>query len=113
MVARGALRFPFIFLESMASDLTFSTEDYLEVLLQLKEYFLQDFSSERQQLIQWRKHILWFAAGYPRSAKFRQQIFQIQDLAQLEQEVTSYFQSIQGAPKHLDLTQEFMSSGHG
>lgn len=113
MIARGALRFPFIFLETLDPTLKFTSEDYLEVLLKLGEYFIEDFSNERVQLLQLRKHAVWFAAGYPYSAKFRQDVFQSKDIKELQQLILNYFEQLRGRDKQLDLNQEFLTSGHG
>ncbi len=113
MIARGALRFPFIFLESIDPTLIFTPTDYCEVLLRLGQYFQEDFTSERLQLVQLRKHAAWFAAGYPHSAKFRQDIFLTKTLSELEKLIAHYFQSVATADKKLDLESEFMTSGHG
>ncbi len=115
MIARGALRFPFIFLESLMPSLQFSPSDYQELLLKLLDYFCQDFSNPRVQLLQARKHTVWFAAGYPHSAQFRSAVFRCNSLPELRKLINQYFSELStlGARKQLDLESSFLSSGHG
>jgi len=119
MIARGALRNPFIFLESL--DPTYASqkrsqflgEDYWEVIKRLRFYCEQTFKEERAILVQLRKLIVWFAAGFPRAAAFRSQIFGCQDLEECMKFAEDYFISLENSQKFINYDEIFMSSGHG
>jgi len=119
MIARGALRNPFIFLESLDPEYAkekksiFSGKDYLEVIQRLYQYTTETFSEERTILVQLRKLIVWFAAGFPHAATFRSQIFNSQNLQDCMNLSEDYFLSLQEAQKFINYEEVFMSSGHG
>ena len=113
MIARGAIRYPFIFLESLNPSLRFTSSDYLEVIQVLNILIDNHFKDERVKLVQLRKHIVWFTSGYPHSAKFRGEIFQTKSIKESIQSTERYFKTIEGQDKQIDLTQGFLTSGHG
>jgi len=116
MIARGALRNPFIFLESMQDnpkEQIFGAADYLEIIQRLFELICSAFDQERVRLIQLRKFIVWFAAGFPNASKFRANAFQNQDLDSLMLSSKQYFHSIENRAKSIDYEGVFMNSGHG
>lgn len=119
MIARGALRNPFIFLESLdpayasqkRSD--FSGKDYWEVIQRLHQYCAETFEEERTILVQLRKLVVWFAAGFPHAAAFRSQIFTCQVLEDCMKIAEDYFLSLGTSQKFINYDEVFMSSGHG
>ena len=119
MIARGALRNPFIFLESLDPDYAsqkrsiFLGADYWEVIQRLFEYTTETFSDERAVLVQMRKLIVWFAAGFPHAASFRSQIFSCQVLPECMKIAQDYFLSLGSSQKFINYNEVFMSSGHG
>lgn len=119
MLARGALRNPFIFLESLDPEYAnkkrsiFLGRDYWEVVQRLHQYVTDTFEEERACLVQMRKLIVWFAAGFPRAAAFRSSIFASQDLADTMKITEDYFMSLGDAQKFINYDEVFMSSGHG
>jgi tRNA-dihydrouridine synthase len=119
MIARGALRNPFIFLESLnpvyASQKRslFLGEDYWEVIERLRFYCEESFDEERTILVQLRKLVVWFAAGFPHAAAFRSQIFQCQVLEDCMKIAEDYFLSLGSSQKFINYDEVFMSSGHG
>lgn len=119
MIARGALRNPFIFLESLnpayagQKKSIFLGKDYWEVIQRLFEYTTETFNDERAVLVQIRKLIVWFAAGFPHAAAFRSQIFSCQDLADSMKLAEDYFLSLGNSQKFINYDEVFMSSGHG
>lgn len=119
MIARGALRNPFIFLESLdpfyanQKRSIFSGKDYWEVILRLHSYITETFPEERTSLVQMRKLIVWFAAGFPHAAAFRSQIFTCQVLEDTMKLTEDYFLSLGEAQKFINYDEVFMSSGHG
>lgn len=119
MIARGALRNPFIFLEGLdpfyASQKRsiFLGEDYWEVIKRLRFYCEETFKEERTILVQLRKLVVWFAAGFPHAASFRSQIFSCQDLNDCMKIAEDYFLSLGSSQKFINYDEVFMSSGHG
>ena len=119
MIARGALRNPFIFLESLNPEYAsqkksiFLGEDYWEVIQRLKKYCEDTFSEERTILVQLRKLVVWFAAGFPHAAAFRSQIFSCPDLETSMKIAEDYFLSLGNSQKFINYDEVFMSSGHG
>ena len=119
MIARGALRNPFIFLEGLDPEYAskkksiFLGKDYLEVVQRLHQYCTETFSEERTVLVQLRKLVVWFAAGFPHSASFRSQIFSCQDLNDCMKLSEDYFLSLGTHQKSINYDEVFMSSGHG
>lgn len=119
MIARGALRNPFIFLESLNPEYAsqkrsiFLGEDYWEVIERLKIYCEETFKEERTILVQLRKLVVWFAAGFPHAAAFRSQIFACQVLEDCMKIAEDYFLSLGTSQKFINYDEVFMSSGHG
>ena len=119
MIARGALRNPFIFLESMDPEYAsqkrsvFSGSDYWEVIQRLQHYCEETFTEERTILVQLRKLIVWFAAGFPHAAAFRSQAFACQNLEDSMKIAEDYFLSLGSSQKFINYDEVFMSSGHG
>ena len=119
MLARGALRNPFIFLESLDPAYAgqkrsiFLGKDYWEVIQRLFQYTTETFPEERTSLVQIRKLVVWFAAGFPHAAAFRSQIFSCQDLRDTMKITEDYFLSLGESQKFINYDEVFMSSGHG
>jgi tRNA-dihydrouridine synthase len=119
MIARGALRNPFIFLESLDSSYAsqkkslFLGKDYWEVIQRLHGYITETFPEERGVLVQLRKLVVWFAAGFPHAAAFRSQIFSTQSASDCMKITEDYFLSLGSSQKFINYDEVFMSSGHG
>lgn len=119
MIARGALRNPFIFLESYCqhnkeiSDIRFSGEDYFSIIERLAFYTDETFDNERLKLVQLRKFVAWFAAGFPGAAKFRGEIFKTNELSELINKTQSYFCGLRSNASKQIPDEVFMNSGHG
>jgi tRNA-dihydrouridine synthase B len=119
MIARGALRNPFIFLESLDPHYAsqkksiFLGKDYWEVIQRLHQYITETFPEERTSLVQLRKLIVWFAAGFPHAAAFRSQVFTCPDLGDTMKIAEDYFLSLGESQKFINYDEVFMSSGHG
>jgi tRNA-dihydrouridine synthase len=116
MIARGALRNPFIFLESFLEEEQmknyFTGADYWEAINLLHQYTEETFEDERVKLVQMRKLIVWFAAGFRSAAKFRGIIFQTKNLLECLKITEDYFISVVDS-KDIDQNETFMTSGHG
>ncbi len=119
MIARGALRNPFIFLESLDPEYArrkkslFLGRDYWEVIQRLWYYVGETFGDERMLLVQARKLIVWFAAGFPNAAAFRSKIFATQNAQDTYKLTEDYFLSLGDSQKSINYEEAFMSSGHG
>ena len=115
MIARGCLRNPFIFLEAYQEegDPKFEGQDYYEVIARLEDYTAQTYDNPRIRLIQMRKLIVWFAAGFPGAAKFRSKMFQCPDLPDSMKIAEDYYLSLGSSSKFIDYNEVFMNGGHG
>lgn len=118
MIARGCLRNPFIFLESLQDESStykslFKGSDYFEVIERLFDYTNQTYEAERIRLVQMRKLIVWFAAGFPGCAKFRGEMFKSKTLEETMQNAEKYFLELEDSYKRINFDEIFMSSGHG
>jgi len=117
MIARGALRNPFIFLESLVElkerENLFTSSDYLEVIKKLEEYTCEAFEGDRVRLIQLRKLIVWFSSGFPKASLFRGQVFETKSLQDCMKYTEDFFLELNAATKKIDYNQAFMNSGHG
>jgi tRNA-dihydrouridine synthase B len=117
MIARGCLRNPFIFLESLNQDQSesslFKGADYWEVIQRLFDYTCQTYDEERTRLVQLRKLIVWFAAGFNSSSKFRGMMFSTKTLDDAMAVTEDYFLSLGDSNKKINYDEVFMSSGHG
>lgn len=117
MIARGCLRNPFIFLESYAennsNESLFQGSDYTEVINRLYQYTIDTFANERTRLIQMRKLIVWFAAGFPGASKFRNTMFNCKDLEESMKHADDFFTALGDRSKQINYDEVFMNSGHG
>lgn len=119
MIARGALRNPFIFLESLDHEYAskkksdFTGSDYWEVIDRLWYYVAETFGDDRMLLVQARKLIVWFAAGFPHAAAFRAQVFATPTAEDTYKITQDYFLSLGVSQKSINYDEAFMSSGHG
>lgn len=117
MIARGCLRNPFIFLESYSeqdsNESVFSGSDYFEVVQRLYQYTLDTYDDERIRLIQMRKLIVWFAAGFPGASKFRNNMFSCKELDGSMNHAEEFFIGLGDRSKQINYDEVFMSSGHG
>lgn len=118
MIARGCLRNPFIFLESLSFDpenpsSPFVGKDYWEVIERYYQYCSETYDRERTILVQARKLIVWFAAGFQNAAKFRSQMFKSQDMEESLRIAQDYFLSLGEDGKRINYDEVFMNGGHG
>ena len=116
MLARGPVRDPFIFLKPFIKEgehLSFSAKDYLEVILFFNALMLEQEMRTKHHMIQLRKHIVWFAQGFPAVARFRQLCFQTDNVEDLIKISEDYFGSLEYSQKLINLDEIFMAGGHG
>lgn len=116
MLGRGPLRHPFIFLQSLDQEniFSFSPSDHLEVAMRYASY-LNDYLEDRPRtlLVQWVKMVVWFAAGYPKVAKFRGELLSCKELDKAKDLASAYFLGLQGLEKQMSLNDDFLAGGHG
>jgi len=119
MLGRGPLRDPFIFLDSYIKpedQIRFSALDYLEVIQKLFDYMNGHTDVEKTLVIQMRKHIMWFAAGFDGVTHFRRGLFNHNNVDETLKYTENYFNDLTQrgmAFKRIDHSQAFMTSGHG
>lgn len=119
MLGRGPLRDPFIFLDSYLKPedgIRFSAHDYLEVIQKLFEYMQAYVETEKTLVVQMRKHIMWFAAGFDGVTYFRRDLFERNTVEETLGYTKDYFDDLTArgmAYKRIDHSQAFMTSGHG
>ena len=116
MIARGALRNPFIFLESLVGDERenpFSGQDYWQVIERLSFYMQQHTRREEALVIHLRKMIVWFAAGLRGVAKFRQGLFSTRNYFEVMNKTQDFFMHQGYCHKKINYEQAFMGGGHG
>ena len=112
MIARGALRNPFIFLESLDTSASFGPGDYLEVILRFNELLYED-GVHGNPLIQLKKHAVWWAHGFEGAARFRGEVFAARSTEQVLGTCRRYFGGLADTHKHIDPNTPFMAGGHG
>lgn len=117
MIARGCLRNPFIFLEAFneveSNHSLFEGSDYFEIIQRLYQYTCETFENERTRLVQLRKLIVWFAAGFKGAANFRSNMFQSKTLDDSMKHAEEFFVGLGNEPKRINFDEVFMNSGHG
>lgn len=141
LIGRGALKNPFIFKESLQvwNQLQLSTTPQLENIdsAQLKEHLIaisdktltsnRDFPwvltelnrlyslhcSDQLREIQLKKFSAWFSAGYPGSAKFRKDIFQLKNCEQILESALIYFKDFNSHSQEDTSSEKFLMGGHG
>lgn len=116
MLARGPLRDPFIFLKSyMREDenIVFSASDFLEVIFLFHALLQEQDLRDRHHLTLLKKHIVWFAQGYPNVAAFRQTCFQQNSIDELIKHTEDFFGLQGNNEKSVQLNENFMAGGHG
>jgi len=116
LLGRGPLRNPFIFLDSYLDSnevSPFSGVDYLEVINTLLKLYAENGERERTLLIQIRKHIIWYAAGFPGASEFRTRIFKTPELSETLKITEEFFSNGSVLQKKIQDHDSFMTSGHG
>lgn len=119
MIGRGCLKNPWIFKESLElllnqglSDQSRGKKDFGQFFKRLR-YHLENHFEEKICVLQVKKLAAWFSSGYPESAKFRKQIFSIQEKFELYETVDSFFERLAHVAQ-IDTSHEpFLMGGHG
>lgn len=83
MVSRGALGNPWVFAEITAGKSIHPTiEEWLDVVLRHLSYQEEYFGNTKLAAILMRKHLLWYAKGFPNSKSARHTLNQVESLEQ-------------------------------
>lgn len=121
LIGRGALKDPFIFMDSMSiwsgrGVDTSVQRDFRVIFLALHEELVKH-CDDRLLQIQLKKFAAWFATGYPNAAQFRKEIFQSLTTAQVLECAVGYFSNLMSSGKFAekqDTSREaFLMGGHG
>ncbi len=131
LIGRGALKNPFIFKESLeirrsnethlstlsSSLSTFTpsssfSRDYSHVLNELDRLYTLH-SSDQIRGIQLKKFAAWFSSGFPESAKFRKNIFQLNSNELILEAALLYFSDHKHFIPEDTNNDKFLMGGHG
>ena len=118
LIGRGALRNPFIFDQAAKllkgeTYLTPKPEDYLN-LIQTQRYLLNATYNPKYAMIQARKFLAWYSAGYPGSSEFRKKVFSIPEPDVLWDEANVFFAETTSKQGEQYLNNDgFLMGGHG
>lgn len=116
MIGRGCLKNPWIFKESMEllnkGGLVEADKSFILIFKKLTE-FLEAHCEERIQTLQLKKLSCWFASGYPNSAAYRREVFQIKEKAPLIDLIHSYFTKLDSLEQADTSAEAFLMGGHG
>ena len=114
MIGRGCLRNPWIFNEGYQRihNISFNKTTAKDLLQTLYQH-LDSFYEEKMTLIQFKKFVSWFSAGYPQSALFRKCIFQIKEKHAVMKMALDYFEKWNHTKKEEATYEPFLLQGHG
>lgn len=116
LIGRGCLKNPWIFKEALTvmqknNELKIE-KDFSQLFAQLFEH-LSRYDEERIVALQTKKLAAWYSAGYPESAQFRRNIFQITEPKLVLGTVQEYFLKWQNVNQTDTSTEPFLMGGHG
>lgn len=116
MIGRGALRNPFIFLESLnpnlANEIPFHGNDYMEVIERYYHYLPKE--NIHSICVNLKKIVVWFSSGFPKASVFRGKVYELPDDPQeILNLCREYFVTLRYDEKHVPMDKDFMNGGHG
>lgn len=100
MIARGARGNPWIFkrintyLETGHMQKTPDLDEFLKVILRQAKWMAEYKGSAG--IREMRKHVSWYTAGYPNSAKIRCKVNELETLEDVQELIESYVESLRG-----------------
>lgn len=74
MVSRGAMGNPWVFREILTGDPTVGIDEWLETVNRHLEWQAETYGHSGMGAVCMRKHLLWYAKGWPGAKKLREQI---------------------------------------
>jgi nifR3 family TIM-barrel protein len=95
MVSRGALGNPWIFrliLDPREQEPT--TREWLDVVLRHLDYHEAFYGDDKFAVVRMRKHLLWYANGYPDVRRFRERLSVVESLDAARAALRSYVASV-------------------
>ncbi len=91
MVSRGAMGNPWVFSQIRGLKLTHPTfEEWLEVVLRHLDYQEEHFGNTQLAAVIMRKHLLWYAKGFPKAKALREQLNNVESLAEARERLKTY-----------------------
>jgi tRNA-dihydrouridine synthase B len=109
LIGRGCLKNPWIFQEALG---IVPHLDFAQMFSRLREHLEVDYD-EKLTALQLKKFAAWFSAGYPSSAQFRKDIFQLQEKQAVLDRTFEFYSSLSRIER-LDTSHEpFLMGGHG
>ncbi len=95
MVSRGALGNPWVFPEIIAGkSVQPSIEEWLDVVLRHLDYQEEYFGNTKLAAILMRKHLLWYAKGFPNSKGARNFLNQVESIEQAKEVLINFVKEV-------------------
>lgn len=115
LIGRGCLKNPWIFKEAMQiyKAKEKNVEKNFKMLFERLHFHLSKKSDERVTSLQIKKLAAWYSSGYPDSAQFRKNIFQISESQEVLRAVFNYFTTIEKIVQKDTSHEPFLMGGHG
>lgn len=117
MIGRAALRNPFIFQQSSELWQTgaynkIQYEAYLDLLASQRE-LLSQLENDRIKVLQSKKFLAWYSAGFRESSEFRGRLFKMKNFEEVWDDGFRFFEESTHQRDMSFLTEDFLMGGHG
>lgn len=117
MIGRGALRNPYLFLQSRAllnggESPVITSESFLSLLKEQRRLLSECFN-DKMVMLHGRKFLAWYSSGYPGSADFRKKVFQSKTDEELWGLALAFFERATQGRDFDYLNEPFLMGGHG
>ncbi|WFB35119.1 tRNA-dihydrouridine synthase [Kiritimatiellota bacterium B12222] len=95
MVSRGCLGNPWIFDQILGDhDRQPTVSEWLDVVLRHVDYHREFYTEGHYAAIRFRKHLLWYVSGFPGSRALRNEISQVNTMADVRERLLRYAESL-------------------
>ena len=95
MVSRGALGNPWVFTEILKEKTVNPTfSEWLELVLRHVSYHEEHYGNTRTSAVLMRKHLLWYAKGFPLSKSLREAFNHVESLETARELLKSYSEKV-------------------
>lgn len=112
MVSRGCLGNPWIFDQILNEhDLQPTVSEWLEVVLRHTDYHREFYTEGHYAAIRFRKHLLWYVSGYPGSRALRNEISQVNSMAEVRERLLRYVETLPAELRRYGDPHEFAKTG--
>ncbi len=112
MISRGCLGNPWIFDQILNDhELQPTVNEWLEVVLRHTEYHREFYTEGHYAAIRFRKHLLWYVSGFPGSRALRNEISQVNSMAEVRERLLRYAESLPGELRRYGDPHEFAKTG--